>query len=94
LQFLVVSHGLSYPLFPVAGNIKLTEFAAPALHEIQRNVRLPLGATTPGLAALAATDRKGSPKDMPEMDQLGSSGAEAAFLGFHGGSTHGNSPLE
>jgi len=90
LQFLVISHGLPYPLFPAAGNIKLTDLAAPALHEIQRNVRLPMSATTPGLAALAAAHRKGSPKNMPEMNQLGSPGTEAAFLRFHRDSTHGN----
>ena len=88
LQFLVVGHSLPYPLFPGARDVKLTEFAAPALHEIEGDVKLPLGTTTPGLATPTAADCQGPPQEVPEMNHLSRTRAEAAFWSIHRDSAH------
>lgn len=89
LQFLVISHSLLDALLPVARDVKLTEFATPALHEIERNVRLSLGAATSSFAALTATDCQCSPQETPEMNHLSGAGAKTAFWRLHGDSAHG-----
>lgn len=79
LQFLVILNGSANPLFPLFRNAQLARLAVMALYQIERDVKLPTTTAATFFAALAASHRKRSAKQLAGMSNLSNARTSPTF---------------